>query len=212
MNSCRGDRGPDPDLACGACGYQLRGLGGPVVRCPECGLLCDLAARLASRRADWLTNDEYVLLARPSILAQVTLVPAGMLAVLTAAGGAPTAGWVPVTLFLIAWAATVRSTLRRAPGWEAASLMLGIHVVLLGYLVSMVAAIAGFVALLASVAGLALGETAGAWLFMGGAAVCPLGVGAILALQRLDRAIGARCIHRWLERAGAPAPGATLRA
>lgn len=31
------------DLACPACGYNLRGLPGAVVTCPECGTVCDVA-------------------------------------------------------------------------------------------------------------------------------------------------------------------------
>ena len=31
------------DVACPGCEYNLRGLYGPVVSCPECGLTCDVA-------------------------------------------------------------------------------------------------------------------------------------------------------------------------
>lgn len=37
------------DLACPQCDYNLRGLSGDVVECPECGMVCDVA-RLVSMR------------------------------------------------------------------------------------------------------------------------------------------------------------------
>ncbi|MCC6679651.1 MAG: hypothetical protein IT445_02005 [Phycisphaeraceae bacterium] len=37
------------DIACPGCQYNLRGLYGPIVQCPECGLACDIA-RLVSLR------------------------------------------------------------------------------------------------------------------------------------------------------------------
>jgi hypothetical protein len=37
------------DLACPACGYNLRGLQGAVVTCPECGIVCDIAKLIANQ-------------------------------------------------------------------------------------------------------------------------------------------------------------------
>lgn len=37
------------DLACPACGYNLRGLVGDLIRCPECGVSCDVAALVTAR-------------------------------------------------------------------------------------------------------------------------------------------------------------------
>jgi len=37
------------DVACPACDYNLRGLAGPIVACPECGQVCDVAKLVSLR-------------------------------------------------------------------------------------------------------------------------------------------------------------------
>lgn len=48
-----------PNVRCPACDYLLRGLPGAIVTCPECGRTCDVPKLIARRRTDWLTSRVY---------------------------------------------------------------------------------------------------------------------------------------------------------
>ncbi|UCD76713.1 MAG: hypothetical protein JSV91_07255 [Phycisphaerales bacterium] len=62
--------GIQQDLACPACEYNLRGLRGEVVVCPECGMRID-AARLISRKwtGPWHSAPHYTSLCLPTVIA-----------------------------------------------------------------------------------------------------------------------------------------------
>lgn len=54
------------DLCCPQCEYNLRGLSGAVVDCPECGHACDLAYLISLRnRLAWYTAPGYFRLVLP---------------------------------------------------------------------------------------------------------------------------------------------------
>ena len=54
------------DLACPQCQYNLRGLRGEIVSCPECGARCDVARLIAARwEKPWYKAPLFNLLALP---------------------------------------------------------------------------------------------------------------------------------------------------
>ena len=58
------------DLACPQCQYNLRGLRGPDVHCPECGLAINVAKLIASQwKGSWWTVPRLKAVESPTILA-----------------------------------------------------------------------------------------------------------------------------------------------
>jgi hypothetical protein len=54
------------DLECLSCGYNLRGLAGSVIQCPECGVECDVPRMIANRwTGRWQQAPGYFILIAP---------------------------------------------------------------------------------------------------------------------------------------------------
>ncbi len=194
------------DLACPQCGYNLRGLHGYIVDCPECGARCDVAMLMTRQwtrpwfHAPGFSTVSYTVL---------WLVGAGFVGLLTPVLGqemgasAGLGGVLVVTLLLACWVMTVR----RACQWFGASEGLGLvamaHVLFAGYLAGGIAVVVGLLHLL-------LGWTrfvttpSGQMLTTVPLAVV-IGALVVWLCRRGERFIAGRCIRRHLRGAAVTA-------
>lgn len=180
------------------CRYPLRGLAGPLVTCPECGRRWDLA-ELARRQ--WKSSEEYLALARPAMLVQLHVLCSPFLALgLFALGvvNARSAAAVAALWVLGAgayWLLLVSRALRRAPVGESLALVAGLHVVMIGYVVFVLVAMYGYATVLVLVlVALVEGEPGLGALGIGLLLPASGAVALLVALGRLDRSIGRRCL------------------
>ncbi|MAE63847.1 MAG: hypothetical protein CMJ18_06200 [Phycisphaeraceae bacterium] len=176
------------DVTCVACEYNLRGLQGPVVKCPECGAVTDVAALVASRwGGPWYRAPGFDRLARPLAVAVV-----GWLLTVFMAGvaNATRAGFELLVLAvvpagaLVAWVALIVATGRRS-GVEGVMLALLAHLIYSGY-------VFGFIGFLMTFAGAFMPDMS--WLVV----ACGFCVAVMIACYHGERFIGRRCIARYL--------------
>ena len=68
------------DIACPDCEYNLRGLPGPIVNCPECGLTTDVPV-LATRQWNkpWYKAPGFNTLMWPAVIAFISWIAFGVL-------------------------------------------------------------------------------------------------------------------------------------
>ena len=180
------------DLACPACGYNLRGLRGQVAACPECGHACDLAELIARRwTGAWYAAPFFNQLLLPVACATCGLIVAACAGTLGADAArsdlAVVLGAI-ATIVLTAWGALIRGVWKRWPGGEGVALSLLAHGVFVAYMAALYGAVATAVALF--VAG-PIGKVAAAV----GLAAC---VATLYASRRGERFIAERCIRRYL--------------
>lgn len=175
------------DLACPKCDYNLRGLSGDVVECPECGMVCDVGKIVSMRwTRPWHEAPRLMTASMPaawiyaSLIAVVFYMPwgrrggdtwMGMTLIIFGAIG----GWIG----LMAWAhhtlGGVEGLVTAALGHLAALLMVGGAGCFLGGMLSL-AVLAPTVALL------------------------PVGMIAWYFGRKAERAMGERCIRYYLNR------------
>ncbi|MCG8509202.1 MAG: hypothetical protein MI741_08225, partial [Rhodospirillales bacterium] len=63
------------DLACPNCDYNLRGLPGPVVACPECGCKCDIPKLITARwNKPWYRAPKFNIVLAPATVAFIGVV------------------------------------------------------------------------------------------------------------------------------------------
>jgi hypothetical protein len=186
------------ELACPQCEYSLRGLHGAVIKCPECGLECDIAMMIARRWCGpWTQAPGYSDLLRPVAVAAIA--PLIVLLVFihdrhsVRSGGV--VGGVAILSAAILWAALLLRSERLLPNIHAIRLSLAAHALLAGYL----AGIAGIVwsAVWAATAG------SPAAVMMGAFAILCLGA-LLVACRRGERVIAERCIRQYLLRRPQP--------
>lgn len=186
------------DLACPKCEYNLRGLRGAVVSCPECGETCDVA-KLTSMR--W-TKPWHKAPGLTDMFLPITWVVFG------AMGGAvisSRAGWEALTVFTVVWLAGWVWLMWRA--WnvfqsaEGVYLALAAHVILVGYLLGVFGLLSGVGGFLISLLDDPMKSNDLLW-----AAVWSLVVVvSIVCLRQCHRAeafVGKRCIRRYLAKRG----------
>src|SRR5688572_26498581 len=141
--SSRGEQVADriqDNLVCPQCEYSLRGLNGPVVNCPECGLPCDIPQMIARRwEGPWTQAPGYTELLRPVVVFATT--PWVVLLVLiyefhSLDGN----GKLTVMAMLAAvglWVYLLIRTSSLFPNINALQLALLAHVLLAGYIVAL---------------------------------------------------------------------------
>lgn len=192
----------DRDLPCPECEYNLRGLFGPRVDCPECGQRVDLV-QLATRRWDkpWYKAPGYNFLALPAAWALVGTVGAFLFSRVAseALGPAPFVGYALVVvslaglIVLVVWSALLWFAYRRF-GRDARAVGYALlkHVALCGYLAGIIMLAGGLIAaILASSRDAMSGVFIGCAVFVGGIAL-------FVAARFAERAGAKFCIKKWL--------------
>ncbi|MCI0365353.1 MAG: hypothetical protein L0Y44_10335 [Phycisphaerales bacterium] len=208
--SARGEEVADriqDNLVCPQCDYSLRGLNGPVINCPECGLQCDLA-RMIARRWDgsWTQAPGYSDLLRPVVV--FSTAPGGVLLVLvyefhTLDGDGKLTAMAMLAAATL-WAFLLFRTRDRFPHINAIQLSLFAHVLMLGYIGALILAVWSF--------GWAVSQP-GNWISWVISLPIVVSMGAVLVLcRRGERFIALRCIQQYLLRPSPPSTFDTMAA
>lgn len=184
------------DLGCLNCGYNLRGLTGAVVNCPECGHVCDVADLITRKwTGPWYRAPGLTYVEAPSAAPFIAGVPLllcctpailgsrDFLAFLVTTGVIVTGIWVWMMSF--AW--------QKMGGWYGIRLALVGHLVVAGYLFG----IFGSIPTVFAVIGLFMGGS-GAWAVLLAVIALTLTVSALWAAWRSERWMAKRCIERYL--------------
>ncbi len=184
-------------LVCLKCDYSLRGLGGDVVTCPECGERTSIAVMITQQWRDpWFRAPLYLVLAIPSVWAFLILIIAGMSFAVSSAQ--PTA--LPIAFAVLlggaaVWLALIYVAVRRFGSLEAAFLVMFVHLLLGGYVVSCFGVMFSIAGLIGAVL---VGRGAGDFLLSGIVmAVC---IGIVVAARVGERFVARRCIRQHLRR------------
>jgi hypothetical protein len=183
------------DLACPDCQYNLRGLSGTFVSCPECGMTVDVAQLVTQQwTRPWHKAPGYNRLAYPIVIAAMGLPFAMVIGInMKSEYGA---GVLVTIVLLIALLVTI--WIARKDGYEA-----WVHCVFLippvigGYLTCVFVIIGAVVNLVSAIES---GDLAGFFLSV----MMVLGaIGAFWGCRKLDRYIAGRCIARYLAHSSA---------
>ncbi len=187
------------DLACPKCEYNLRGLRGAVVDCPECGERCDIVAMVTQRwTKPWYTAPGLTELYAPCSWLVVMGV-FGMPCFLSASQDRFQAmmttlvfvGVYGVMMFRAWW--VFRSA-------EGIRLSLLAHAIFAGYLAGVVPIL--FVIISIAMVALKVSHTPDEWLwpFVIGLILTPAGILLLRLGRRTERKIAERCIRHYLAR------------
>lgn len=185
------------DLECPACQYNLRGLRGEVVQCPECGMSVNVAHLIARRwQIAWNKAPGYTKIAGPVLPAAVGALVfiAFLLVVVDRAGYIPPQAVITmlsiVLGFLLIWLYQIWRIYMTLDGIWGVRMCLVAHLVLAGYLVCSWGSL------------IFLGYTVFGSMFIAFRAVTLLiAVGlavSLVYLFRADRALGTAMIARYL--------------
>ncbi len=190
------------ELACPQCDYSLRGLGGDIVTCPECGTTCDLPKLLLRRWiGPWYRapgfNRIILPLVWPGIGGWVIL-----LALVLELQFAHPPVWTSVVAFVVltGWLLSLWLASNLMPGNRALWLSALAHVLFVGYLIAVVGSI-----WLIGAASFAGSPGTGAMLIVG---LVPLAALAYLG-RKGEKFIAERCIREYLIEAAAPSAPAS---
>lgn len=193
----------EQDVGCPNCGYNLRGLGGGDVVCPECGLGSNIA-RLLTRRWDqpWWRAPGYNKMSVPAAWAFISLL-ASMCVI---SGVVDSYGdlrglmiFVLVMLTIVGgWVGLMAWTWRTMGGIVGAAYAMLAHACLVGYALGILFFVGGLVRLVASISdtfGVSPSDYVLATLALVG------GLGLILMSRWFEKLIAAYCIKLYLNRA-----------
>jgi hypothetical protein len=125
------------DLACPQCEYNLKGLRGPVVHCPECGLECDIPRMIANVwTRPWWDAPGFNRLVRP--LSFLVLSGCGLFVVLMfETRGFRSAGPLSLCLGVVAvmiWACLLAAASNQFENGRGLELTAFVHLLFVGYL------------------------------------------------------------------------------
>ena len=190
------------DVACPECEYNLRGLTGDPVACPECGGRFAVSRLLTMRwTKPWYKAPRFNSACGPPAGLLVGLVLSSVTAGLVsgpAVGGGAAVAALPPLVFLACLAAGFWLSQRAIRGWGGV-LVGGLSLlVVVGYLGGGAAALGGIASLVHGISGRDL-EGVGY-----GTLAILIGVGLIIASSRGERFIAGRCIKEHLRRRMAP--------
>lgn len=195
----------DQDVACPGCGYNLRGLGGGEVVCPECGTASDVG-RLLTRRWDkpWYRAPKYNLLAMPEgwvLVSAVGLMFAAAANDVRAGGFMPIpmllAGWAMVTL--LGWVLLMVWACRSMDGLGTLGYALLVHVALGGYMVGLPMFVGGLAWAVSDLIELFQTSRHQQNLFWSGLLLVG-GVGLFWVGRSIERFVAGYCIRLYLRR------------
>ena len=189
------DRGVDEirqDLACPDCQYNLRGLIGAVISCPECGMTVNVGELVTHQwTRPWHKAPGYNRLAYPFMIALVGSVFAMLIGARMESFNL-IYGLVALALLT---ALTTMIWITRENGYEAGlHCLVLIPLVIVGYLASLLVLVGGVIAALGYVLSLHIPGI----FFSGIISVCA--AGGVWISRKADRYIAGRCIARYLAR------------
>ena len=181
------------DLHCQGCNYNLRGLEGTVVICPECGISCDVEAILSRKwEIPWHKAPGLNALAEPAAAAV-----AGLAVALPGIGAMSASGFETLTpvlmlLPLAAWAgytARLVSLSGAEAGWISVGVTLLVPVFAIALLITILSGV--------TTVGLLLqGESEEAAIMAGITAVA---AGLVFLCRRAEVSVARWCIRRHLD-------------
>jgi len=194
----------DRDIACPTCEYNLRGLLGPVLNCPECGQRVDVI-ELATRRWDkpWYRAPGYNFISLPAAWVLLSLV------LLFCSGAFVAAQARPVSVMGSALLITIVTWMVALLGWvgllslayirfgrdfAAVGFALLAHLALGGYLAGIGLIVSGAIAVF-----LGIHESDVVPLMLG-ACMMAGGVGLMVAGRFAERAAAKYCIRKWMKK------------
>jgi hypothetical protein len=183
------------DIACPDCEYNLRGLPGPIVDCPECGLTTDVPV-LAARQWDkpWYRAPGFNTLMWPAVVAFIGWITTTVVSTLSGPNQWATYAWMLLALAIWLWL-MFRATklLKGSVGFFLALLA---HALVLGFLVGIVGLM---VMAIATVLDLIQGDTDLVGTLSGVAWLVGFSV-LLWVCRRIERAIAGVCIRHHLRR------------
>ncbi len=196
----------DRDVACPACTYNLRGLHGPVVNCPECGEHCDIVKLITMRwTGPWWSAPGFntVLLPTPCALVVVAI-----FLIAPAMHPHTDTPWILAAIWLVAiaiWGYLMWRTWILFRGVRGPALALLGHGVLLGYVVGVLGTALAVVRIIVILINQSQHPTRILLGQLGWPVLLTLVFLAILVLARkCERFIAACCIRRHLAKIAAP--------
>jgi hypothetical protein len=185
------------DLHCERCKYNLRGLEGSVVICPECGMSCDVEAILSRKwEIPWHKAPGLKSLATPVAAGLACSVVASPVFTIISLCGYKTLAPLVMLLPLAAWVAAtvwVVSISGAEAGWAAA----GVTILAPAYTVSILFTMVLGLSTVACVVQSTTIDDFGRSFILGVLTV--LGAGMFVACRRADIAIARWCIRRHLD-------------
>jgi hypothetical protein len=187
------------DLACLACGYNLRGLHEAVIHCPECGVECDIARMIANRwTGPWQRAPGYPTLIAP--LAWLVIASMALLLVLVyeanESGGPRWLTALATLIIIFVWIHQLHRAWRVFNNERGVWLALLAHVLFAGYLASIALVVVGLLRGLGrppdwTIAGVHVLMVAG-------------GVALFVGTRRGERFIAEQCIRQYVLKRAAP--------
>jgi len=186
------------NLECPQCAYNLRGLLGDVVTCPECGLTCDLAKLIANRwTAQWHKAPKLSTLALPTACMVGAFLVWMTVAIIVSLGGSgrPPIEWIGLIVLLMAlvpYGLAIRRAFGVFDDLRGVWLALLNHAIFIGYIGSFLTV------LFTTIKATASGAIVTALGLVSVAIVLALVVGIYLACRRGEQFIARACIRRYL--------------
>lgn len=188
------------DVACPGCEYNLRGLLGPVVDCPECGLRSDVP-ELAARRWDkpWYKAPGFNTLAWPAVCVYLWYF---FLMPMSYAYFGSRAGVAAVVLTgLTIWGLLMYRAYKVFDAAKGLLLALAMHVLVAGFLFGIIGL---FVTVILCVVGVIDGRAGEIKSVLIAALTLGCFVVVLWVSRRVERAIAGACIRHHLRRAPKP--------
>lgn len=182
------------DLACPHCEYNLRGLRGPVLDCPECGGRCDVANLVAARwTRPWWAAPGLKTLQWPAVCAFLGLPVAVVIgAPLSFASQSPAPLVIAIGVVAGVWLWLMVRAMRLCGGGRGIALALLAHALIVAYF-------AGGIGVLSAVMTAAFNFSEGDLLNATLGVLWAVACGAVIWLARRgDRYMGEQCIRRYL--------------
>lgn len=183
------------DVACPECDYNLRGLTGPIVDCPECGLTSDVPV-LAARQwcKPWYRAPGFNTLALPAVLMCVGWFASRFIQ-FTYGFDSPS-GITFLSIWGVAWCALMYFAYRVLEGYLGLLFALLLHPLVLGYLVS----ILGGILMIIWAAGSIYDGDTDTQAIIWWALWFVILLGVLWGCRRIERAIAMACIRHYLRR------------
>lgn len=193
------------DVLCPACEYNLRGLRGAVVDCPECGHRCDIAELVTQKWTEpWHKAPGLNRVLLPVVWAVLAPMIAMLLGVMMWRTGSGGVVWPLLMLVVIGgWLLLMRLAWLLFDSIEGVWLALLAHAVMAGYLVGVNGGIVSMILLIGAV-------VEDPWWDVVIQSVLVLMCGVVVVVSRRgERWIAGRCIRRYLtKRCGGEVVGA----
>jgi hypothetical protein len=194
-------------VECPDCGYCLRGLAGTDVRCPECGRMSDVEQMARLYRSTWSVTPPYQRLMRTVMMSLavlccvITLIGLAMSGVPAQIPVGFAALCVFVAILTAVWVRFAHDAVVRMPSESGWTVLIMLHVAVIGYLLAGLGVLVGFTALVTLLIAIVKDATETA-VILTCAALTLLGVLSVFAfrpLWKLDQRVGRACLRELMQ-------------